>query len=139
MTDMNSVVLIGRLTRDSELKYSTSGNAMCSFALAVNRSVKKGEKWVDEVSYIDCIVFGKTAESMSKYLLKGQQACIQGELRQNRWENDGHLMSKIEVIASSIQLLGGKSDKPQQQKREDLPNTPENFQGDSLDDSMIPF
>jgi single-strand DNA-binding protein len=139
MNDMNSVVLVGRLTKDSELKYSTNGTVMCFFSLAVNRSVKKGDKWVDEASYIDCVVFGKTAESMSKYLLKGQQACIQGELRQNRWENDGHLMSKIEVIASQVQLLGGKSDKPQQQKREDLPNTPENFQGDSLDDSMIPF
>ena len=139
MTDMNSVVLIGRLTRDSELKYSTSGNAICSFSLAVNRSVKKGEKWEDEASFFDCTMFGKMAESVNKYLEKGKQVSIVGELVQNRWENDGQKHSKVEIIVNKLQLLGGKSDKPEQQKREDLPNTPENFQGDSLDDSMIPF
>ncbi len=110
MNDMNNVVLVGRLTKDSELKYTTSGTVMGFFSLAVNRSVKKNEKWVDEASYIDCVIFGKTAETMSKFLVKGQQACIQGELRQNRWEQDGQAKSKIDIIVNQVQLLGKKPD-----------------------------
>ena len=141
MNDLNSVNLVGRLTRDAELRYSSSGMGICKFSIAVNRSVKKNDRWQDEASFFDCTVFGKTAENIKQYLVKGQQVCINGELVQNRWEKDGKQMSRVEINVNHVQLIGGKSDKPERQNA-DLPNTPENFVDDSagfFDDSQIPF
>ena len=73
MTDNNVVSINGRLVRDAELRFSTSGAAVLRFSIAVNRSVKKGDKWEDEASFFDCTMFGKMAESVSKYLNKGKQ------------------------------------------------------------------
>lgn len=107
--DINSVVLIGRLTRDAELKYTNSGTAVTKFSLAVNRRRKSGDQWTDEVSYIDIVLWGKQGEALQQYLLKGKRISVSGELRQNRWDQDGHARSKIEVIASNLQLLGGNN------------------------------
>ncbi|MDD4010667.1 MAG: single-stranded DNA-binding protein [Sphaerochaetaceae bacterium] len=105
-TDINSVVLIGRLTRESELKSTSAGTAVCRFSIAVNRVKGSADKRETEVSYIDIVVWGKQAEIINPYLGKGRQVCIQGELRQNRWEQDGQAKSKLEVVANSVQLLG---------------------------------
>ena len=107
--DINLVVLIGRLTRDAEVKYTNSGTPVTKFSLAVNRKKKSGDGWSDEVSYIDIVLWGKQGEALQQYLSKGKQISVSGELRQNRWEQDGHARSKIEVVASSVQLLGGNS------------------------------
>ncbi|GHT52944.1 single-stranded DNA-binding protein [Spirochaetia bacterium] len=107
MADINHVVLVGRLTRDSELKYTANGQPVTKFSIAVNRSVKKGEKWEEETSYFDIVLWGKRAESLNQYLIKGKQIGVDGELRQDRWEQDGKNHSKVEVIASNINLLGG--------------------------------
>lgn len=138
MNDLNNVNLIGRLTRDVELRYSSGGMGICKFSIAVNRSVKKNDRWVDEASFFDCTVFGKTAENISQFLTKGQQVCISGELVQNRWEKDGKQMSRIEININHIQLIGSmtKDERPQQPQQ---PSSPESFKGDSFDDSMIPF
>lgn len=104
-TDINVVVLVGRLTRDCEVKSTTQGTSVCRFSVAVNRRKRTGDKWEDEVSYIDVVLWGKSAETLSSYLTKGRQVSIQGELRQNRWEQNGQKYSKIEVIANSVQLL----------------------------------
>lgn len=106
MSDINVVVLVGRLTRDSELKYTPSGYAICRFSIAVNRSKKQDETWVDEPHYFDIEFYGKSAEGLSKYLLKGRQVAVQGELRQDRWEKDGQQRSKVVVVASTIRPLG---------------------------------
>lgn len=137
MNDLNNVNLIGRLTREAELRYSSGGMGICKFSIATNRSVKKNDKWSDEASFFDCTVFGKTAENINQYLVKGQQVCISGELVQNRWEKDGKQMSRVEINVNHLQLLGGKSDKPERQNA-DLPNTPENFV-DDYGDLQIPF
>lgn len=107
MTDLNTVMLVGRVVRDAELKYTNSGLAQSRFSIAVNRSVKKGDQWTEEVSYFDINLWGKQAEGLSKFLLKGKQIAIQGELRQNRWEKDGQTTSKVEIQVQNIQLLGG--------------------------------
>jgi single-strand DNA-binding protein len=107
MIDINSVWLIGRLTRDSELKVLASGQAVCKFSIAVNRRKKSGEQWVDEPNFFDIILWGKQGEVLSQYLVKGKQVAIDGELRQDRWEQDGQNRSKIEIIANNVQLLGG--------------------------------
>ena len=106
MADINVVMLVGRLTRDAELKYTPSGYAISKFSLAVNRRRKQGDQWVDEVNYFDHSLFGKRAEALNQYLTKGTQVAIQGELRQNRWEQDGQNRSKIEITVNDIELLG---------------------------------
>ena len=107
MTDINRVFLVGRLTRGAELKYTNSGTAVTRFSVAVNRSRKNGDKWEDEVSYIDVVLWGKMGESLNRYLQKGKQVALNGELRQSRWEQDGQTRSKIEVVAENVQLLNG--------------------------------
>ncbi len=106
--DINSVTLVGRLTREAELKYTNTGTPICKFSIAVNRRKKQGEQWVDEVSYFDIVLWGKQGEAIQQYLTKGKQVAVSGELRQNRWEQDGQNRSKVEIVASDVQLLGGK-------------------------------
>ena len=109
MRDINVVVLVGRLTRDSELKYTKSGMPIARFSLAVNRSRKQGEEWVDETSFFDIDFWGKGAEAVNRYLIKGQQVGVEGELRQDRWEQDGQSRSKVVVNATNVRLLGSAS------------------------------
>ncbi|MGI5096092.1 single-stranded DNA-binding protein [Treponema socranskii] len=116
MTDMNHVFLIGRLTRDlgaDERSFAYVGNgqmARANISIAVNRSKKEGEQWVDEVNYFDITIWGRTAENLKQYLLKGKQIAVDGYLRQDRWQKDGQNFSKVVVVANSVQLLGGKSE-----------------------------
>ena len=108
--DLNRVILIGRLTRDAELKFTAGGQAVCKFSIAVNRKKKDGDAWTDEASFFDITLWGRQAEALEQYLLKGKQIGVDGELRQDRWQQDGQNRSKIDIIANSIQLLGGGSD-----------------------------
>ena len=112
MTDTNSIILIGRITKDCgaderSFSYVGNGTAKAVVSLAVNRSVKKGDKWEDEVSYIDVTIWGKTAENLKSNLVKGKQICVCGYLKQDRWEKDGQKQSRLNVVADSVQLLGG--------------------------------
>jgi single-strand DNA-binding protein len=107
MANLNHVILIGRLTRDSELKYTNSGMAVARLSIAVNRRKRSGDQWTEEANFFDITVFGKTAENLSQYLVKGKEIAVEGELRQNRWEQDGQPRSKVEVVANNVQLLGG--------------------------------
>ncbi|HET6449682.1 MAG TPA: single-stranded DNA-binding protein [Spirochaetia bacterium] len=109
MADINHVVLVGRLTRDAELKYTNNGAAVSKFSLAINQRRKKDEQWVDEAHFFDVVLWGKSAESVSKYLVKGKQVGVEGQLRQNRWEQDGQARSKVEIFATNVMLLGSGS------------------------------
>jgi single-strand DNA-binding protein len=109
MADVNHVVLVGRLTRDAELKYTPSGFPISTFSLAINRRKKSGDTWVDEANFFDVDLFGKSAESLKTYLIKGKQIAVEGELRQDRWEKDGQKHSRVTISASNVQLLGGGS------------------------------
>ena len=116
MTDLNHVVLIGRLTRDlgsdeKSFGYVGNGMARANVSIAVNRSRKQADgSWGDEVSYFDITIWGKTAENLKPYLTKGKQVCIEGHLKLERWEHEGQKKSKISIVADNVQLLGGKSD-----------------------------
>jgi single-strand DNA-binding protein len=107
--DINHVVLVGRLTRDAELKYTANGQAVCKFSIAVNRSRKNGDQWVEEASFFDVTLWGRQGEAVNQYLVKGKQVGSDGELRQDRWEQDGQKRSKVEIVAANLQLLGGGS------------------------------
>ncbi len=142
--DINVITLVGRLTRDSELKYTNSGTAICKFSLAVNRKKRQDEQWVEEVSYFDITLWGKLGEAISQYLNKGKQVAVSGELRQNRWEQDGQNRSKVEIVASHVQLLSGDSqasgqgaERPQQGSGKPQQSFQGYDQGEFIDD--IPF
>lgn len=113
MTDVNSVNIIGRLTRDlgeNDFGYIGTGTAKANVSIAVNRSKKQGDEWVDEVYYFDITIWGKTAENLKPYLTKGKQIGVSGHLKQDRWEKDGQKHSHVSIVADNVQLLGGKSE-----------------------------
>lgn len=107
--DLNSVFLVGRLTRDMELTHTANGYSIGKLSLAVNRRRKVGEQWEDEASFFDLNLWGKRAESLGRYLLKGTQIAVQGQLRQDRWEQDGQRRSRVVVELSNVQLLGSRN------------------------------
>ena len=140
MNDINVVTLIGRLTRDAELKYTNSGTAICKFSIAVNKSKKVGESYEDEAHFFDVVLWGRQGEAVQKYLEKGKQVGVQGELTQQRWEKDGQNRSRVEVKAYNVQLLGNsKKSEGSEPSYNDAPiagvpdNGPENFE------DQIPF
>lgn len=136
MADMNKWLGVGRLTRDAEMKYTSGGMAICKFAIAVNARVKQGESWIDEASFFDVTVFGKAAESINQYLVKGKQVAIEGRLKQDRWEKDGQTHSRVVINADNVQLLGGGNQQTAPAIRQDAPP---DFQDDIPGDSGIPF
>jgi single-strand DNA-binding protein len=125
MANINSVTLVGNLTRDAELKYTSGGAAIVKFALAVNRRKKVGETWQDEAHFFDIAMMGKSAESVHKFLTKGKQVGVQGELRQERWEQEGQARTRVSVFAFTVQLLGGpageQSGKKPDESDDDIP------------------
>ena len=109
--DINNVVEVGRIVRDSTLKYTDSGTPVSNFSIAVNLRVKEGETWGVEASFFDCAMFGKRAEGVNQYLLKGKQIAIRGFLEQQKWESkEGQSRSKVQIVVSDVQLLGGNRD-----------------------------
>ena len=109
MKNVNTAVVAGNLTRDAELKYTKNSYAICEFAVACNDSRKNANgEYEDVASFFDCTLFGKRAEALTKYLVKGQSVMVQGRLEQQRWEKDGQKRSKVVIIAYEIELTGGK-------------------------------
>jgi single-strand DNA-binding protein len=150
MVDLNHVVLIGRLTREAELKYTSSGQAVCKFSIAVNRRKKNGDQWEDEANFFDIVIWGRQGESLHPYLVKGKMVGVDGELRQDRWQQDGQNRSKVEIVANFLQLLGGgpSSDRQSNQSasREssynESPREESSYSGSSKNDGFaddIPF
>lgn len=105
--DINCVVVTGRLVRDAELKMTGGGTAITTFCIAVNRSVKTDAGWRDEAQFFDVTLFGKHGEVLKQYLVKGTAVCVEGELKQDRWEKDGKTNSKVTIRGNSVKLMGG--------------------------------
>lgn len=106
MGDLAVATIVGRLTRDAELKYTNSGQAICSFSVATSARTKKGDQWVDESSFWDVDLWGKRAESINQYLTKGKLVAVSGDMRQDKWEKDGQQRMKVRINANDVQLLG---------------------------------
>lgn len=109
MTDINSVVLVGRITKDvgsdeRSFSYVGNGTAKAVVNIAVNRGVKKGDKWEDEASFFDVVIWGKTAENLKPRLTKGTQITVSGYLKQDRWEKDGQKQSRVQIIADLVEV-----------------------------------
>lgn len=116
-TDLNHVVLVGRLTRDvggdeRSFGYVANGQARANISIAVNRSRKDSASgnWVEEANFFDVTLWGKQAESLKPYLTKGKQIAVDGYLKQDRWQKDGQNFSRVTIVANNVQLLGGRSD-----------------------------
>ena len=115
MQDLNHWIGIGRLTRDlgddeRSFGYVGNGQARANVSIAVNRSKKNGDQWIEEVNYFNITIWGKTAENLKPYLTKGKQICVEGHLKQDRWEKDGQKQSRVTIVADQVQLLGGRGD-----------------------------
>ncbi|MGL5918671.1 MAG: single-stranded DNA-binding protein, partial [Cetobacterium sp.] len=105
---MNLVVLIGRLTRDPELKFGQSGKAYSRFSLAVDRPFAKGE-----ADFINCVAFGKTAELIGEYLRKGKKVAVNGKLQMNKYEVNGEKRTSYDVVVDSMEFIDSRGDSSQ--------------------------
>ena len=110
--NINSVVLVGNLTKDPELRHTPSGTAVCSLRLAVNtRRKDESGQWTDKPNYFDITVWGQQGENCAQYLAKGRPVAIDGRLEWREWEaQDGAKRQAVEVVAESVQFLGGRQD-----------------------------
>ncbi len=117
MADINSLVLSGRLTRDSELSYTESGMAVLRFSIANNRRIKKNDEWIDYPQYFDCVIFSKRAESLNDYLKKGKQVVVSGSLKYESWQdrNTGDKRSKVNIFVDNLQMFSSGSNTIQMQ------------------------
>jgi single-strand DNA-binding protein len=110
--NINRVVLVGNLTRDPELRHTPSGTPVCSLRLAVNtRRKDESGQWTDKPNYFDITVWGQQGENCAQYLSKGRPVAVDGRLEWREWEaQDGSKRQAVEVVAESVQFLGGRQD-----------------------------
>lgn len=117
---INRVTITGNLTRDPEMRQTAgNGTAVLNLGVAVNdrrRNPKTGE-WENHPNFIDCVMFGNRAQSVSQYLHKGSKVAIEGKLRYSSWEKDGQRRSKLEVVIDEIEFMDARqqSQAPQYQ------------------------
>ena len=158
---MNKAILIGRLTRDPELRTTPSGRNVCSFSVAVNRTYSNanGER---EADFINCVVWDKQAENLAKYQKKGNQIAVEGRIQTRNYDDkDGKKVYVTEILASNISFLDAKGtsngevssfdnmpEPPVSNERENIPtesvsveNDPFAAFGDSVEisDNDLPF
>ncbi len=112
MSDLNRVTLVGRLTRDPEVRYTSGGMPIVNIGLASNYRQKDSAsgQWVEKPNFFDVVGFGDRFEKLAANLEKGRRIGIDGSLRYSSWETDGQKRSKVEIIADTIQFLDSRGD-----------------------------
>lgn len=129
---INSVIIMGRFTRDPELRHTQSGKAVTSFTIAVDRPVKDGEKKTD---FIDCVAWGNTAEFVSEYLSKGRMVVVAGSLHIREWmDKEGNKRRNAEVLANVVRFADSRRE-AEHDALDDLANS--GFA--EVDDENLPF
>jgi single-strand DNA-binding protein len=104
--DLNTVGLVGRLTRDPELRYTAAGEAVCSLRLAVATRTRSGDDWQDRPNFFDVAVFGRNGEAAAEHLSKGRRVGVAGRLGWREWRtDDGGRREAVEILAASVQYL----------------------------------
>lgn len=107
----NQVTLMGNLTRDPELRQIPSGQSVCSFSLALNRSYKGADgNWQEATDFVDVVAWAALGERVAQYVTKGRPVLVSGRLQSRSWEQDGQKRSKLEVVAQDVTFLGGRSE-----------------------------
>ena len=108
---LNHIVIMGRLTRDPELRRTGSGTAVASFTVAVDRDFGKNENGEKETDFIDCVAWRSTAEFVSKYFTKGRMAVVSGRLQVRKWQNqEGENRYSTEVVADNVYFADSKKE-----------------------------
>ena len=107
LPEQNSVTMVGRLTRDPEMRFTAKGQAICRFDIAVNRRYKDATGvWQDDVSYVPVVVWGESANRCGERLKKGMPVHVEGRLQSRQWETkEGQKRTSLEVIARRVQFL----------------------------------
>jgi len=143
-SDLNKVILIGRMVRDPEIKYLQNGNAVANFSIASSRTyVQAGEK-KEIASFFSCVAWTKLGELIVQYVKKGQRLGIEGRLQQRSWEDkDGNKRSTVEIVVDNVQFLepkraDGESSASIPESDQDIPNVPE-VSDNPFSDDDIPF
>lgn len=152
MSSFNKVMIMGNVTRDIEVRYTPKGTAVTDIGIATNRRVKQGDEWVDETTFVDVTLWGRTAELAGQYLAKGRPVFIEGRLQMDTWTDSqtGKQRSKLKVVGENMQFLGTGSGQgtgggaPQQrpQRAQEQPyqgGSPAEHMEDDYDDDDIPF
>lgn len=129
---INNVVLVGRLTRDPELRYTANGTATCTFTLAVEDPFAKGEKKAD---FINIVTWRQLAETCANYLKKGRLTGVTGRISTRDYEKDGRKIYVTEIVAENVRFL--ESNGQQSGQKETVP--PSKASGPIIDDSDLPF
>lgn len=138
---MNSVNLIGRVTKDLELRYSQTGTAVVKFNLAVQRKIKNSNGQYDS-DFISCVAFGKTAETIAMYVLKGQQIGLMGHIQTGSYDNQqGQKVYTTDVFVDSFYFIGNNSNNTNHQiNQQNTPLTNNNDYSDfEISDDDLPF
>ena len=105
---LNKVILMGRFTKDPELRSTPQSVSVCNFRLAVTRNYKNGGNY--ESDFIDCVAWRNTAEFVSKYFKKGNLVCVEGSLQSRNWEQDGQKRTTVEVMVDNTYFVESKKD-----------------------------
>lgn len=112
MTDLNQVIVSGNLTHDiGERDLQKIGETTkLTVSIANNKSVKQNGEWTTKANFFEIVLWGKTADNLKPYLVKGKSIAVVGRLDQDRWEKDGKKNSKVYITADSVKLLGGREE-----------------------------
>lgn len=132
---INKVTITGNLTRDPELRTTQGGTKVLNIGIAVNdrQRNKQTGAWEDYANFINCVMFGDRAESIARYMSKGQKVAIAGKLRYSSWEREGQRQSKIEVVVDDIDLMSARQATSQPQSAPAAPSQNGTYDAD------IPF
>jgi single-strand DNA-binding protein len=135
MSDLNEVIVSGRLTRDCELRYTPTGTAVTDVIIASNRIWSKESERQEETTFVDVTIWGKQAESLAEYLVKGRHIMVVGRLKLNKWETEeGDKRSKLTMVAEKINLTpGGRANNSGTQS----PSKPEKVTAEATEE--VPF
>ena len=142
---LNHITIMGRLTRDPELRRTGSGVAVASFTLAVDRDFGKNENGEKETDFIDCVAWRQTGEFVSKYFSKGRMAVVSGRLQMRKWtDKDGNKRTSAEVVADNVYFADAKKDTSESNSNTSQYSGGEQYSANNFDmledpDSQLPF
>jgi single-strand DNA-binding protein len=141
LPEQNSVTLVGRLTRDPEVRFTAKGQAMCRFDIAVNRRYKDNTgNWQDDTSFVPVVVWGESASRCGERLKKGLPVHVEGRLQSRSWETkEGQKRTTLEVVARRVQFLSKSTVESEGEGSAGAPEAPVAESSSGSDDEEIPF
>ena len=142
MSDINKIIIIGRLTKDPELKYTQSGTSIASFSIANNKTWMQDGAKKDQTSFFNCTSWGKQGETIAKYFKKGSRIALEGRLQQRSWDgSDGKKHYAVDIVVENFNFLDSKKSEGGQDNIPREPPTTTNYESDNpfSDEDSIPF